>query len=364
MAKLSPLADHHRRKGAPLVDREGWLMPLNFGDPLREYRSVRSGVGILDLCDRGLLRFEGPDRVSYLQGMVSNDLKSLSPGQGVYAAILDIQGKVLADTRIFSASDYFLLDLREPLKDKIVSHLNRYLIADEVEIADLTGEYGIVSLQGGKAGPSVKELFPHDQIPEKELDHCALEPGGAELRLIRCSHTGEEGYDLLLRVKDLESVVADIERVGKAFSLDWVGLEAQDILRIEAGIPVYGVDIDDGTLLLETGLDRLVSFQKGCYLGQEVVERIRSRGHVNKRLSGLILTGDQVASAGDGIRAGDSDIGRVTSSVLSPALQRPVAFGYLHRDYLQPGTLVSIIHDGQIIPAEVAALPFIKRQSR
>lgn len=353
----------HRTAGAEFAEEEGWILPRHFGDSLQEYLTVRSQVGILDLCNRGLLRFTGPDRVSYLQGMVSNDVKKLAPGEGVHAAVLDIQGKILADARIFCLEDFFLLDLWDPLKEKILTHLNRYLIADDVEITDLTGKYGMLSPQGPKAGLLLRELFPNAVIPARELAHCASKLGDAEVRITRSSHTGEEGYDLLISTKDLPSMVSHIEETGKKFSLGWVGTQAQEILRVEAGIPRYGVDMNEDNLLLETGLDQAVSFHKGCYLGQEVVERVRSRGHVNKRLVGLLLEGDTVAEPSSPIRAGEKEIGKVTSSILSPARKCPLALGYVHRDYLQSGTPVTIQRDDKSIPATVSALPFYRPPS-
>ncbi|MBI2987716.1 MAG: aminomethyl transferase family protein [Deltaproteobacteria bacterium] len=358
MPNQSPLKERHQADGAAFAEEDGWILPLHFGDPLREYHAVRSQVGLLDLCHCGLLRFTGPDRVPYLQGMVSNDVKKLVPGEGTYAAVLDIQGKILADIRIFCTDDSLFLDLRDSLKESILRHLNRYLIADDVEITDLTGQYGMLSLQGPKTRFLLKEIFPHSELPAKELAHAALRLGDAEIRIARCTHTGEEGYDLVMAVRDVLPAVSRIQEKGKQFSPAWIGTQAQEILRVEAGIPRYGIDMSDDTLLLETGLDKAVSFQKGCYLGQEVVERVRSRGHVNKKLAGMVLEGDAPAEHGSAIRADEKEIGRVTSSIFSPARNRPLALGYVHRDYLQPGTRVAIVSNSKTIPALVSALPF------
>lgn len=358
MSKQSPLKELHQANGAEFIEENGWTLPLHFGDPLQEYQTVRSQVGLLDLCHRSLLCFSGPDRISYLQGMVSNDVKILSPGQGVHAAVLDIHGKILADTRIFCTGELFLLELWEPLKEKILTHLNCYLIADDVEITDLTGQYGVISLQGPMAQFFLRDLSSSEEIPSRELDHRAFPIGDAEVHVARSTHTGEVGYDFLIGIKDLLPVVSCIGEMGKKFSLQWVGAQAQEILRIEGGIPRYGVDMDEDNLLLETGLDRAVSFQKGCYLGQEVVERIHSRGHVNKKLVGLLLEGDTVAERGDTIHVAAKEIGKVTSSVFSPFRKRPVALGYVHRDYLRPGTPLAIKRNGKVIRAVVSALPF------
>ncbi len=360
MAKASLLQERHRQNGAEFAGDSGWILPRRFGDPAREYAAVRSGVGILDLCDRALLRFTGPDRISYLQGMLSNDVKKLAPGEGIHAAVLDVQGRILADTRLFYLEDAFLLELWEPLKEKIVAHLNRYLVADDVEIADLTGQYAVLSLQGPKSPLLLKELFPNTEPLSSDLAHRALHLDTAEVRVVRSSHTGEQGYDLFVPAQALTHAVSVIQEKGASFSLCWVGAEAQEILRIEAGIPRYGVDMSEENLLLETGLDRAVSFQKGCYLGQEVVERIRSRGHVNRKLVGLTLQGETPAPPGSPIRADGKEIGRVTSSVLSPARKHAVALGYVHRDYLEPGTGVTIESAGAMLPAIVSPLPFCR----
>lgn len=342
--------------GAYFQEESEWLLPIHFGDPLREYDAVRSHVGLLDLCSRSLLSLTGSERVSYLQGMVSNDVKVLTPGEGAHAAILDIQGKILADVRIFLAEELILVDLWEPLKEKIVAHLERHLIAEDVEITDLTGKTGMVSLQGAKARLLLNELLPQGQILQRELAHRSFQLDSTEVRVVRSTHTSEGGYDLLIPANDLALVASRIQETGKKFSLHWVGTQAQEILRIEMGIPRYGADMDEQNLLLETGLDHAVSFDKGCYLGQEVVERIHSRGHVNRKLVGMLLEGDTPAQRDDPITVEEKEIGKVTSSVFSPARKRALALGYIQRDYMKPGTRVAIKHHGNVIPAEVFSL--------
>jgi folate-binding protein YgfZ len=361
VAKESPLAEIHRLNGAEFGEENGWLLPSRFGDPMQEYRSVRSHVGLLDFCHRGILRFTGPDRVSFLQGMISNDVKKLSDGEGMAAAFLNVQGKILADSRILCTADSLIVDLWEFLKGKIVAHLDRYLIADEVEIADLSGELGVLSLQGPMSGPLLKELLEEAEIPAAEHSHREFSIQGAEVRVIRSSHTGEEGYDLMAKKQDLSSILTRVQKLGGKFGARWIGSQALEILRVEAGIPRYGSDMTEDNLLLETGLERAVSFQKGCYLGQEVVERIRSRGHVNRRLAGIVLDGDSCPAAADPVHADHKEIGKITSSVFSPFLNHPIALGYVHRDYLKPEIPVSIHHNSEILTARIASLPFYKR---
>jgi folate-binding protein YgfZ len=150
-----------------------------------------------------------------------------------------------------------------------------------------------------------------------------------------------------------------LTETGRQFSAAWVGEEAQNILRVENGIPRYGLDFNENNLLLEVGIDDAFSFTKGCYLGQEIVERIRSRGHVNKKLCGLVLDGSSPAAAGDSIHTDRKVVGTITSSVLSPRLDRPIALGYLGKEYWNPGTVVSVEHNGSAIGGTVSEVPFI-----
>ena len=358
MAKVSPLENLHRSNGAEFGEEDHWRLPLHFGTPLDEYHAVRSGVGLLDHCNRSLLRFTGEDRVPFLQGMVSNDVTKLTPGRGMSATFADIQGKILADTKIYCTEDSFIAELLEPLKDKIQTHLQKYLIADDVEIDDLTDGYGIVSLQGPKSTVLLEALLGTKALPDHELNHGEFTIDAHRCRLVRATHTGEIGFDLWTTEEDLPVLAAMIQEKGMAFSAQWVGTESQEVLRVEAGIPRYGVDMDDENLVLETSLVEAVNFEKGCYLGQEVIERIHSRGHVNKRLVGMVLAGETPAQRGDRIQSETKEVGKVTSSVLSPRLNRPLALGYVHKDYFNPGTPLTIQGNEKSFTAMVSPLPF------
>lgn len=349
--KTSPLHSLHEAHGAVFLEQGGWRLPAHFGDSAGEYDTVRSGAGWFDLADRAVLSVTGADSVEWLQGMVSNDVAALGEGEGIPAAVLNIQGKILADVRVLRTGDAFLLDLDEPLVAGVLEHLNRYLIADEVEIRDLSGELAMVSLQGPEAGTVLSGLLDGGALPEKELGHGEVEWAGSRVRVVR---TARAGFDLAAPRDRLPDAVGS----PAAREVPWVGLHARETLRIEAGVPRYGLDMDADTLLLETCLDHAVSFTKGCYLGQETVERIHSRGHVNRRLVGLKVNGGTVPAPQDSVLDQDRDIGRVTSAAASPRLGCPVALGYVHRDHTAPGTPVTIARGDTRVPAVVAALPF------
>jgi glycine cleavage system T protein len=358
MSKQSPLVRIHHSNGAVLAEYEGWSLPRHFGDPRQEYLSVRRAAGLLDFSNRAVVEFTGADRLSYLQGLISNDLRVASSGEGIYAAFLSQQGKVLGDCRVLTTDDSFIVDLWEPLKPKILEHVHRYLVADEVEITDLTDRCAILSIQGPKSEALLEKFLAKNQQPQKTLDHAVADIGAVEMRICRYSHTGEDGFDLIIPLTDIEPLAHQLTEAASAHSARWVGMEAYEMLRIESGIPRYGIDITEDNLVLETGLAHAVSFTKGCYLGQEVVERIRSRGHVNKALTGLLIHDKKAAPVGSKILSAEKEIGTITSSTYSPALESPIALGYVHRDYRSPGTELLIRRDNEVLNATVAELPF------
>jgi folate-binding protein YgfZ len=355
MAKRSTLHDLHERQGAAFVEQDGWLLPDHFGDPASEYEAVRNSAGIFDLANRAMLQFTGEDRLSYLQGMLSNDLRPLKVFDGQQATILTQQGKVIADVRVLCSLNSFYLDFWEPLKEKFFNHLNRYLVADEVEIHDPNEQWKMLSLQGPSAQTILDQLFANAELPAQTNHHGMVQFDGTPVCVVRADRSGYDGFDLVVQTGQLTAFAQRLTELGAA----WVGAQAQNILRVEAGMPRYGVDFSEDNLLLEVALDDAVSFTKGCYLGQEVVERIRSRGHVNKMLCGLLLEGSTPAASGDKLHAGDKEVGQITSSVTSLALQRPIALGYVNKEFWSPGTKLIVRIGGSEVGATVAARPIV-----
>jgi folate-binding protein YgfZ len=358
MAKRSALNDLHEQHGAVFAARDGWFMPEHFGDSASEYESVVKSVGLFDLADRAMLQFTGDDRLSYLQGMLSNDLRLLKLFEGQHAAILTQQGKVIADVRVLCSLNSYYLDFWEPLKDKILNHLTRYLVADDVEIHDPNEQWKMVSLQGPKAQAMLDRLFADAELPAQANCHGMVQFDGSPVCLVRADRSGFDGFDLVAQSSQLVALAQRLIELGAA----WVGAQAQNILRLEAGMPRYGSDFSDDNLLLEVGLDDAVSFSKGCYLGQEVIERIRSRGHINKKLCGMLLDGDSPATAGDILSAAGKEVGQITSSVKSIALQRPIALGYVNKDFIAPGTKLSVHRNGGETAATVTERPIVGRR--
>jgi len=355
MARRSTLDDLHERHRATFTEQDGWLLPDHFGDPASEYASVGKSAGLFDLANRAMLRFTGEDRLSYLQGMLSNDLKPLKMFDGQQATILTQQGKVVADLRVLCSMNSFYLDFWEPLKEKILTHLNRYLVADDVEIHDPNEQWKMLSLQGPRAQAMLDQMFANAELPAQANHHGMAQFDGAPVCVV---HADRSRYDRRGRIVQTTQLLDFAQRLAGLGAV-WVGAQAQNILRLEAGMPRYGVDFSEDSLLLEVALNDAVSFTKGCYLGQEVVERIRSRGHVNRKLCGLLLDGNQPASAGDKIRAGDKEVGQITSSVASFALHRPIALGYVSKDFWAPGTQLTVRHGDGELAATITSRPIV-----
>ena len=353
----TPLAVWHETQGAVLVNDRGIELPERFSDPREEYQAVREQVGLIDLSFRAQIRMTGEDRAAFLQGMVSNDVKALRPGDGCLATLLTEQGRLVADLRVYALDACFLLDVDARIKEKLIETLSRFIIADDVEMEDLSETQTTLALQGPLSS-EVLAAAGIAAVPSKMFQHVEATLAGVATRLVRTDDTGEDGYEILVPRGQAESVWQTLLQVGAPLGLRPVGLIALNTLRIEAGIPWYGVDMDEGRIVLEVGLEQAISFRKGCYLGQEVVERASARGHINRKLTGLLVQGNTLPTGGDKLFHDAQEVGWVTSAAVSPRLDRPIALGYVRREHLAPGTRLHIDRQGTPVIAEVTTLPF------
>ena len=306
-----------------------------------QYRAVTGGAGLVERSRRGRLRVSGADRRSYLQGLLTNDIAALAPGTGCYSAYLTAQGRMIADMRIFETGEHLLADLDGTLAGPIAERWTQFVFSEDVEVADITAATAEVGLYGPGAARVAAAVC---DMPEAEL--AALAPYGnrhAEAGLvIRSDELGVMGFDLIVPValKD--------EAVRRALEAGAVPIEPAlaEAMRIEAGRPLFLVDMDEDTIPLEAGIeDRAISLTKGCYVGQEIIIRVLHRGHgrVARRLVKLSLPeGAAVPSRGDRIASGGKDTGAITSAAISPSTGRPVALGYVHRDVATPGAPVDV----------------------
>ncbi len=351
----SPLANSHISRGAALADYHGAIVPLRFSDAVTEHQVVRQAAGVFDFSFRAKFALKGDDRIRFLHRIVSNDIKKLSPGQGTYATLLNAQGHILVDFRVYCADDRLLIDTDADLRDKAMQALGRYIIGDRVQIEPV--ELIALAVQGPRSRAFLEHTLKTDLLLIQEYDHFATDYFGKPVRVVRTTSTGEEGYEVWAEATDVAGIWESTCGPSSTDRLPPCGTEALESLRIEAGIPRYGPDMGEDTLPLEAGLLNALSFNKGCYIGQEIVERARSRGHVNWKLAGLFV--DATAPApGEKLLLGGKEIGEITSVCVSPTLSRTIALAYLRREVSEPGTKLTLASGAAV---EVASLPFYQR---
>ncbi len=333
----------------------GWEVPRHYGDVVAEHRAVREGAGVVDRSLVGKVTVTGRDRQPFLHGMLSNEIKSLKPGQGTAAAFLDAHGKVLALLHVCVLEDRLLLELPPGLTDKTLQALDRFLISEKVYFESADESFSVLGVEGPRARSVLSRLAGRD-LALPPYQHVEVSVAGAPVRVVRRSETGGPGFQCWTMAFHGPALWRALVEAGAKP----VGTEALNVLRVEAGIPWYGHDVDDTVILPETGLEHLVSYNKGCYIGQEVVARVKYRGHVNRALSGLVLDGDRVPASGAKVVADEKEVGRITSAVRSITLERPIALGYVRREHFAPGTDVTVQDGDAAIPARLAELPFVK----
>jgi aminomethyltransferase len=295
----------------------------------------------------------GEDRARFLHRIVSNDIKKLVPGQGTYATLLNAQGHILSDFRVYCATDRLLIDTDADLREKTMQSLQRYIIGDRVQI--VPEDHFALAIQGPKSREFVERHLPSASSLLVEYDHVETNYSSSPVRVIRATSTGEEGFEIWSGAEEIGRIW---DSMGAASSTDGptpFGTLALESLRIEAGIPRYGADMGEDTLPLEASLLSALSFNKGCYIGQEIVERARSRGHVNWKLSGLFVEGAQPPSSGEKLISAGKEIGEVTSACISPTLGKTIAMAYLRREVAGPGTQLALASGAA---ATVTSLPF------
>ena len=339
---------------------------LSDGDPVLEHQVVRKQAGLIDQSHRGKLRLKGKDRTEFLHGMVTNDIQKLTPGNGLYAVFTTDKAKMLADARVYCLPDALWIDLEPEVTGKIYKHLDKYTLASDVTIENLTETQGLLSVYGPSSSEIITQLIAPASPPPKEYSTTSAAPDGVSILVARNEITGEVGYDLYIPMDRLAVIWNRLLQIGGPHGLKPVGLDALNSLRIEAGIARYGLDMDESNFPMEAGLEaKAISYTKGCYIGQETIARADAQGQMNKRLMGLELAGESVPKKGQSIQARPESpgaegrvVGTVTGSIKSPTLEKVIAMGYLHRDFIKPGSEVSIAGRQ---PARVVSLPFYTR---
>jgi folate-binding protein YgfZ len=313
---------------------------------------------LLDARFHGLLRLIGSDRTSFVQAMITNDVVKLQNGQGTYAALLNIQGRVVSDLRVYVLAEELWLDLPATRAKVVREMLEHHIIADDVElVAD--DRAALVVVEGPQAAQTVMGVFGESVEELPPLAHRELQLDGSPVCLAAVTHTGETGYCAFGN----SATVASLWQRCRAAGAEPVGMEALDVLRLEAGIPWYGRDMDESMLISEVGLEAAISYSKGCYLGQEVVERVAARGQVQRKLVGLTCDGQVVPPPASKLVRDGNEVGWITSAAWSPARAGVIALGYVRREHWDAGVEMQIALSQGSTTARVVPLPFYVRPS-
>jgi folate-binding protein YgfZ len=310
----------------------------------------------VDRDDHGVVEVTGRDRQTFLNALLSNEVKALGAGQGCAAAFLDVHGKVDLLLRVWVLDDRVLLVVPPSTVAAALEAFDRYFFSEKAIFRDASADWSL-ALLAGPGAPALAERLTGARPGEAAWTHAAGVFEGAEVRLVT---GGGECGEREVWLAAPAAAGPRLRRAALEAGAVAVGEAAWESLRIEAGTPRYGRDVDNRVLLPELGADDLVSHTKGCYPGQEVVVRIRDRGHVNRHLRGLVLEGDLVPPAESEVVAGDAVVGRVTSATRSLGLGRPIALGFVRREHAAPGTALAVRASGALVPAKVSALPFAR----
>jgi len=324
----------------------------DFGDAHQEYVAARSGAATFKLDGWTQVEISGNDRAKFLHNFCTNEIRSLTPGHGCEALITSVQGKVLAHVFVYATATTLELVAVPGSAAKIIEHLSRYQISEEVTFSDMTSERGLLLVAGPQAAIALFNFGCGAQsLAEGQHCHCSIGPFSIEV--CRNDLLGLRGFLLSCPAGQTADLVEALDATGAQCASSTVF----DVLRIEAGFPIYGIDITEANLAQEVNRTaQAISFSKGCYLGQEPIARIDAMGHVNQQLCGIRLKQGPVPPAGAEIVTTDADprkIGHITSAALAFGTGLPVALGYLKRHFDTPGLAVAVVIDGQKLTGEL-----------
>ena len=321
-----------------------------YSDRRTEFAALRLAAGVYDLGWRAKIVLTGSDRVRWLNGMITNNVRDLPVGRGVYAFLLNPQGRIQADLYAYNRGDSLLVDSDQSQAGKVLGIFDHYIIMDDVEVANTTDKLTAIGIAGPKSEEALRaaglEVLVTDSL---QVQDASWEQAG--VTIVRGDSAEFHSYEVWLAPADVDRLWNALVKAGAVPT----GSEAYELLRIAAGFPVYGQDIRDRDLPQETGQSRALHFTKGCYVGQEIVERIHSRGNVHRTFTGFLLDGPQVEPAAS-IRVDGKDVGELTSAAVLPVADTDIAvgLGYIRREAGVPGREVQIGNK----TARVSRLPF------
>jgi len=338
---ITPLRHLHERLGASLAEYFGMLLPDRYVEPAGECRTARESAALFDASYFAAFEFTGQDRVRYLNAVTTNDIRNLPEGQGNAGLLLNPQGHILAEVTTLALAEKLLLLSPAMVRERTRTTLDKYIIMDDVTLSDVTDERILIGVEGPRAEAVLEQLCGASLSQMTAGNHVDVNVAALPCRLIRASTFGESGALLLAERRHGDALWAALLSAVRAVRGGPIGFAAINALRLESRIPWFGYDFDDSVIPHEAGLqDSHISYTKGCYTGQEIVERVRSRGHANRLRVALQFLGRSVPPRGAKLQAQGKDAGHVTSATLAPHQGRVFGMGYLRREHANPGSIV------------------------
>jgi aminomethyltransferase len=361
--KQSRLHEHHEKLGAIFEEIAGWDMPAHYGEWVGEYHAVRQAVGLSDLSHRGKIHVTGDDRLKWLQGLISNDILPLQPGEGRYSSFLTHKGKMLGYFRIYTLADSLWIEDVGEVGDATFQALRKFLLYGiKAKMENCAESWGLLLVSGPKACATVSAAFGVEMSDLKPVSAITAKIGGHTSYVLRTEETGEDDLEILLPTHSLSTAWDRLVEAGATYGIKAVGGHAREVLRVEAGLPKAGPDLNEEIVPPEANLEgKAFSLNKGCYPGQEVVARMDTYGSVRRKLVGLTVKGSVIPKKGAKLLSEDREVGWISSAVRSPSAGDVIAFGFPLRDFSNPGTALTVDIDGQRHEAAVTGLPFYKK---
>lgn len=355
----SPLIAEERAEGAEFAEYFGVRLPAQFRDPLAEYNAASNAVAAIDTNFRAVFALSGPDRMRYLNAVTTANIRDLVPGQSSLGLLLNAQGHMLAELVTLALEDRLLILGHAFVRQRTFEILEKFIIMDDATLTDETATTGTLAIEGPKAPDLLRELMhvEYAELPTRAHLPTTLEFSGAVIpcRVLRHSLFGLPGVELIFPRESLPRVWEALSLATREQGGSPIGYRAVDMLRLEAGIEWFGTDFDQHHIPQEARLGAShISFTKGCYTGQEIVERVRTRGHVNWQLTGLLFDSSEAPQPRTPVLASEGkEAGHVTSAAFSPLACKAIGMAYLRREYQQPGTKLRCGNAG----AEVIEIP-------
>ncbi len=375
--RTTPLYHIHCQLGATFAERHhGWKVPVHFTDTVTEHHAVRNSVGLADMSHRGRYRVTGADRAKFLHRILSNDVEGLQAGQGNYTTLLTNRGKIISDMHVYVRDDAIYIDTNPEATESLFKELDKYIIADDVELENITTQTGAITICGTQAHHLLCAVLEEPALPEIAEHHNGyyeVDGGTSSHRIMyaRTHQTGEIGYNLYTAAESLQWLWDRL--ISQSIHPTPIGWEAAELLRIEAGTPKYGAELTEAIIPLEAELTHAIDFEKGCYIGQEIVARMNYRGHPNRLLRGIEIEfavsepkglHERYASTAvfehrtKKVYSEQKEVGWITSTAYSPILNKMIALGYVRMAVTEPGSRVQIEMPNGRVNGTIRLLPF------